>query len=252
MKNHGIQIKSSDDIKRIHDACRIIVGIFKAIGKMSLEGMSTWELDTYIDNAIVKKKARAAFKTVIGYSHASCISINNEVVHGIPRKKKIIKNGDIVKVDIGVVLNGYFGDACYTFEVGEISDIARKLILVTRESLEKAIRIMIPGNKLGDIGYTIQNHVEKNGFSVVRTFTGHGIGFDLHEPPVIPHYGKKGTGIPLKEGMVLAVEPMINEGEYRVQILEDGWTAVTSDDTLSVQFEHTVAITKDGPKILTL
>lgn len=246
-----VKLKSPDDIKRIRESGRIIAEIFRNISKISLEGSSTHELDHSIEEIIHKFKARPSFKTVVNYSHATCISINHEVVHGIPAKKKKIKKGDIVKIDIGVVKKGYFADACCTFPVGPVSETAENLISVTGESLQKAIEVMYPGKRIGDIGYAIQSHAEANGFSVVRDYTGHGVGFAVHEPPNVPHYGKRGKGRILEEGLVLAVEPMINEGDYEVSVLDDSWTVVTDDGKLSAQFEHTIAVTSDGPKILT-
>ena len=244
-------LKSPQDILRIKEAGRIIAEIFKTISKVSLDGITTLELDAFIEKIIIKSKARASFRTVPDYNHATCISINHEVVHGIPSKKKKIKKGDIVKVDIGVVKNGYFADACYTYSVPPISQTASKLVSVTKESLNRAIKLLYPGSKVGDIGAVIQDYVEKNGFSVVRDFTGHGVGFAVHEHPGIPHYGNKGQGKVLKEGMVLAIEPMVNEGVYEVDVLDDGWTVVTADGKLSAQFEHTIAVTENGPLILT-
>jgi methionyl aminopeptidase len=252
MRNKSIRIKSPDDIKRIRDAGIIIAEIFTKLPNISLTGLSTWEIDLMIDSMIVKRKGRAAFKTVPGYSAASCISINDEVVHGIPSKKRKIRNGDLVKIDIGVVLNGYFGDACRTFAVGHVPDSAKTLAETTRQALEKAIAVMVPGGRLGDIGHAIQVHAEARGYSVVRNYTGHGVGFALHEAPVVPHYGKKGTGMALEPGMVLAVEPMINEGGHGVRLLDDGWTAVTADGGLSAHWEHTIAVTESGPEILTI
>ncbi len=251
MRNKRIRIKSPDDINRIRAAGIIIADIFKKLSRISLAGLSTWEVDMMIDSMIIKQKGRAAFKTVPGYSAASCISINDEVVHGIPSKKRKIKNGDLVKIDIGVVLNGYFGDACQTFFAGKAAESAKRLADTTRQSLGKAIEVMMPGNRIGDIGHAIQEYAEASGYSVVRNYTGHGVGFALHEPPVVPHYGKKKTGTLLESGMVLAVEPMINEGGYAVRLLDDGWTAVTADGSLSAHFEHTIAITETGPVILT-
>ncbi|MBP7735305.1 MAG: type I methionyl aminopeptidase [Spirochaetes bacterium] len=252
MRNKRIRIKSPDDIKRIRDAGVIIAEIFAKLSSSSLAGLSTWETDLMIDSMIVKRKGRAAFKTVPGYSAASCISINDEVVHGIPSKKKKIRSGDLVKIDIGVVLNGYFGDACRTFAVGRVPDGAKNLAEATRQALEKAIAVMVPGGRIGDIGHAIQVHAETRGYSVVRNYTGHGVGFALHESPVVPHYGKKGTGMILEPGMVLAVEPMINEGGHGVRLLDDGWTAVTADGSLSAHWEHTIAVTVSGPEILTI
>jgi methionyl aminopeptidase len=251
LRSKRIRLKSPDDIKRIRDAGIIIADIFRQIAGRSLVGISTWELDSTIESIIVRQKARPAFKTVPGYSASSCISINDEVVHGIPSKKRKIKNGDLVKIDTGAVLNGFFSDACYTFAAGRVSENAGSLIRVSQESLRSAIAVMRPGNRMGDIGNTIQEYAEGRGFSVVRSYTGHGIGYSLHEPPIVPHYGKKGTGILLQPGMVLAVEPMINEGDYATRLLDDGWTAVTADGKLSAHFEHTVAITDNGPLILT-
>ncbi len=251
MRNKRIRIKSPDDIKRIRDSGIIIADIFKKLSRISLAGLSTWEIDLMIDSMIIRRKGRAAFKTVPGYSAASCISVNDQVVHGIPSKKRKIKSGDLVKIDIGVVLNGYFSDACQTFSVGKTAESAKRLADSTRQSLERAIVIMSPGNRVGDIGYAIQEYAEACGYSVVRNYTGHGVGFALHEPPVVPHYGKKKTGAILEPGMVLAVEPMINAGGHEVRLLDDGWTAVTADGSLSAHFEHTIAVTESGPVILT-
>jgi methionyl aminopeptidase len=250
MKNK-ITLKSPDDIKRIRESGRIIAEIFNTLSRKSLAGLSTFEIDKFIEEIIHKSKAMPSFKTVKDYIHATCISINKEVVHGIPSKKKIIKKGDIVKIDIGVVKSGYFADACHTFAVKPISQNADKLISVTSQSLKLGIEALYPGNRLGDVGSVIQRYVEANGFSVVRDYTGHGVGFAVHELPSILHYGVKGKGRLIQEGMVLALEPMVNEGTYEVIVLDDGWTAVTEDGKLSAQFEHTVAVTKDGPVILT-
>ncbi|MBN2158734.1 MAG: type I methionyl aminopeptidase [Spirochaetes bacterium] len=251
MRSRRIRIKSPDDIRRIRDSGAIIAGIFKKISRMSLSDISTWDVDRMIESMIIKQKGRPAFKTVPGYSAASCISINSEVVHGVPSRKVKIQNGDLVKIDIGVVLNGFFSDACRTFEVGRITDDARRLADTTRESLIRGIGVMRPGNRLGDIGHAIQTCVESAGFSVVRNYTGHGVGFALHEPPAVPHYGRKGTGLILEPGLVLAVEPMVNGGGHAVRLMDDGWTAVTADGSLSAHYEHTVAITENGPMVLT-
>ncbi|HON77265.1 MAG TPA: type I methionyl aminopeptidase [Spirochaetota bacterium] len=251
MQRGNISLKSGDDIRRIKDSGKIIAEIFDILKKKNIEGLSTLELDSFVENYILKSKARPSFKTVVNYNHATCISINDEVVHGIPKKKKKIKDGDIVKVDIGVVKSGYFSDACITLEVGAVPENAKKLVETTRKSMFSGIQELYPGKKLGDIGAAIQAVAESAGYSVVRDFTGHGVGFAVHELPNVPHYGRRGSGMVLKEGMVLAVEPMLNEGKNHVLILDDGWTAVTADGKLSAQFEHTVAITADGPWILT-
>ncbi len=247
-----MRLKSPDDILRIREAGKIIAGIFHSLSGMRLESCSTLEIDRFIEDLIHKKNARPSFKTIRGYNHASCISINDEIVHGIPSKKKIIRKGDIVKIDIGVVKNGYFADGCETFTIDPVSEAAQKLVTVTRESLEKAIAIAIPGNRLGDIGCVIQKHAESSNFSVVRDLTGHGVGFSVHELPAILHYGLRGTGQMLEEGMVLAIEPMLNAGSPEIRSLGDGWTIVTADGGLSAQFEHTIAVTRNGPQVLTI
>lgn len=251
MSLRKIRLKSPDDLKRIREGGAIISDIFRTISEMALQGISTWEIDTFIDGIIVKRGARSAFKTIQNYDFASCISINNEVVHGVPSKKKRVKEGDIVKIDIGIALNGYFSDSCWTFTVGKISDDARRLVASAGEALERAIGVMAPGNFTGDLGHVVETYARERGYSVVKQFTGHGTGFALHEPPQVPHYGRPGTGVLLAEGMVLAVEPVLNKGRAEVKVLDDGWTAVTADGLLSAQFEHTVAITSRGPIILT-
>lgn len=248
-ENH-VSIKSADDIKKIEEANQIIARIFEYIATVDLAGLSTSELDSIVEKEITKAKARPSFKTVPGYAHATCISVNNKVVHGIPNKKEIIKNGDIVKLDVGTVKNGFFGDACYTFKVGTIKPEADRLVECTREALRRGIAVALPGNRLGDIGAAIQNYVESEGYNIVRDYTGHGVGYAVHEPPTVLHYGKAGTGMRLQEGMVLAIEPMVNAGTWEIDMLRDGWTVVTADGSLSAQFEHSVAILKDGPLIL--
>ncbi|MBN2042063.1 MAG: type I methionyl aminopeptidase [Spirochaetes bacterium] len=246
-----LRLKTSDDIKRIGESGRIIAEIFKAINKISLPDISTLELNDFIENIIHKSKARPSFKTVPDYSHATCISVNNEVVHGIPSKDKIIKKGDIVKIDIGVVKSGYFSDGCWTFAAEYISGEAENLINTAHEALELGIEAACPGGKLQDIGFSIEPFVESRGYSIVRDFAGHGVGFAVHEPPPVPHYSVKKINTRLVEGMVLAIEPILNENSPDVRYLDNGWTAVTEDGKLSAQFEHTVAVTKHGPVVLT-
>lgn len=214
--------------------------------------MSTADIDQWVDHEIRAHKGRASFATVPGYSHATCISVNDAVVHGIPSKKFIVKNGDIVKVDVGVVKNGFFADACRTYMVEPVSHIAATLVATAQQACEIGIRQAHPGNHLGDIGEAIQKFVESKGYSVVRDYTGHGVGYAVHEEPTILHFGKAGTGMEIREGMVLAIEPMINAGRAETQLLHDGWTAVTRDGSLSAQFEETIAVTAHGPEILTI
>ena len=251
MRKNNIRLKSPDDIKRIADAGKIISDLFNTISKPGLENISTWEVDTFIDSFILKRGGRAAFKTVWDYNYASCISINNEVAHGIPSRKRKINNGDIVKIDVGVALNGYFSDACTTFTIGSITDTAGKIVTACKDALSEAIKILAPGKRIGDIGAAIEDYSLKCGFSVVKNFTGHGIGYSLHEPPLVPHCGEWGSGEILKEGLVLAIEPILNEGSGEVAKSDDGWTVFTKDGLLSAQFEHSVAITENGPIILT-
>jgi len=249
--NRVVRLKTDDDIKRIKESGLIIYRLFKTISSMNLEGISTWELDTFIDDYILKNRARPAFKTVRDYSFASCISINQIASHGIPTKKKKILSGDIVKIDTGTVLNGYFADSCSTFKVGKTTPEADRLVSAAYSVLQKGINEVASDKYTGDIGFAVENCVRELGYSVVKNFTGHGVGFALHEAPVIPNYGEKGKGTIIRPGMVLTVEPIITEGSDELIVQEDGWTSITSDGKLSAQFEHTIAVTKNGPVILT-
>lgn len=221
-------------------------------------GATTLELDQFAEKRCQDMGVIPAFKGYPGggqgpndFPGCFCISINDEVVHGIPSSERALQDGDIVSLDFGVIFEGWFGDSARTYEVGKISDDAARLMKVTKESLMLGIDQCRDGNRLFDIGHAIQNYVEGQGYGVVREFVGHGIGRALHEDPQVPNFGPKGKGIPLKNGMVLAIEPMVNAGAPEVKVLEDGWTAVTMDGSLSAHFEHTVAITEDGPEILT-
>ena len=249
--NRVVRLKTDDDIKRIKESGLIIFRLFKTINSMNLEGISTWELDTYIDDFILKSKARPAFKTVRDYSFASCISINQIASHGIPTKKKKILSGDIVKIDTGTVLNGYFADSCSTFKIGITTPEADRLVDAAYAVLQKGIDEVESEKYTGDIGFAVEKCTRELGYSVVKNFTGHGVGFALHEAPVIPNYGEKGKGTILRPGMVLTVEPIITEGSDELVVQEDGWTSITSDGKLSAQFEHTIAVTKNGTVILT-
>jgi methionyl aminopeptidase len=215
------------------------------------EGLTTKQIEQFVENLIIKMGGIPAFKGYRGYPASACISINEQVVHGIPSEKVFVKEGDIVSVDVGVLYESFYGDAAYTYPVGKISDEAQRLLKVTEEALYKGIAEARVGNRIGDISSAIQRHVESNGFSVVRAFVGHGIGRSLHEEPQIPNFGTKGVGPKLKKGMTLAIEPMVNAGTYGVKILSDGWTAVTEDGSLSAHFEHTIAVTDNEPEILT-
>ncbi|MGQ9842758.1 MAG: type I methionyl aminopeptidase [Spirochaetota bacterium] len=247
----AIFIYSEEEIKRVEDACRITATVLDEIGKHVAEGISTYELDRIAHDLIKKFKAIPAFLGYKGYPASICTSINEVVVHGIPNKGQILKKGDIVGIDIGVQYNGYFGDMAKTFFVGKIGNNVKKLLEVTREALERGILQCKDGNHLTDISHAVESHVVKYGFQPVHEFVGHGIGRNLHEEPSIPNFGKPGKGPVIKSGMIFAIEPMINEGTYQVEILQDGWTAVTKDRKFSAHFEHTVAVVNGNPKILT-
>ncbi len=247
-----IVLKTSRELNSMQKACKISAGALQLVGKSIEPGISTLELDKIAENFIRSQGATPNFKGYSGYPATACISINNEVIHGIPSKKRILKAGDIVSVDLGAAFEGYNGDNAATFAVGDISDEAKRLIDATRESLYEGIKAARAGGRIGDIGAAIQQYVEARGFSVVREFVGHGIGTKLHEAPEVPNYGTSGKGIRLMPGMTIAIEPMINMGLPGVKTLSDGWTVETKDGSLSAHFEHTVAITTDGPQILTL
>ncbi len=229
----------------------IVARILDDMAQMAAPGISTGELDRFAESRIKELGAKPAFKGYNGFPACVCISVNQEVVHGIPSNKRILKEGDIVGLDFGVIYDGWYGDSARTVAVGKITSEAQKLLDVTRESLYRGIAECREGNRVFDIGHAVQNYVENFGYGVVREFVGHGIGRALHEDPQVPNYGPKGKGPALKVGMVLAIEPMINAGSHEVKVLKDGWTAVTTDNSLSAHFEHTVAITANGPEILT-
>ncbi len=247
-----IILRSQREIEKIRKACLIVAEILEHLKERIQPGVSTWDLDALSEEMAIKKSAKPAFKGYHGYPYSLCTSLNFEVVHGMPSKKCILKEGDIISLDFGVSIDGYFGDSAVTVPVGEISPEARTLCKVAEDSLFQGISRAVIGNRLSDISHAIQSYVESRGFSVVREFVGHGIGQALHEPPQIPNYGPPGKGVKLKAGMVLAIEPMINLGRAEVEVLEDRWTAVTVDRRISAHFEHTVAVTQNGPEILTM
>ncbi len=246
-----IVLKKPEEIEKIRVACQIVARILFEVGKRVRPGISTYELNELSEILAEKEKARPAFKGYRGYPFSLCTSVNSEVVHGLPSRKRVLKEGDVISLDFGVVKDGYYGDAAVTLPVGDVTEEAKNLIKVTREALYRGISKADPEHRLFDISHAIQSYVEARGYSVVREFVGHGIGKNLHESPQIPNFGKKGHGIRLKPGMVLAIEPMINQGVAEIRILSDNWTAVTKDGKLSAHFEHTVAITENGPDILT-
>lgn len=247
-----IVLKTARELAVMREACRISAAALKLVGESIEPGVTTGELDKLAEKYIRSQGAVPNFLNYAGYPATACISINNEVIHGIPSFKRKIKSGDIVSVDLGAAFEGYNGDNAATFAVGDISDEAKRLIATTRESLYEGIRAAVAGGRVGDIGNAVQSYVEKRGFSVVRDFVGHGVGAELHEAPEVPNYGSAGKGVRLLPGMTIAIEPMVNAGKYNVRTLPDGWTVLTSDGSLSAHFEHTVAITPDGPQIMTI
>ncbi len=245
-----ITTKTEEELRHIRRACKIVVKVLENLAQRVMPGITTSELDRLGEDLILASGARPAFKGYRGYKYATCLSVNNEVVHGVPGNRKLLE-GDIIGVDVGAVVEGYFGDIAATFPVGSVSKKAKKLILVAKECLDQSIAVAHAGRHIGDIGEAIQSHAEKAGFSVVRDLFGHGVGKNLHEDPLIPNFGKAGEGINIKKGMVLAIETMINEGGYEIETLQDGWTVVTRDGGLSAHFEHTIVITDGEPEILT-
>lgn len=245
-----INIKSAEEIKKMRQSGLILARVFRGLIKEVNPGVRTGKLDKHAFSLIKKAKAKPAFLNFRGYPKTICTSINEQVVHGIPGVYELAE-GDLLSIDIGVLYDGYFSDMTVTVGIGKQSRENVKLIEVTKEALARGINQMVPGNRLYDISASIQEHVEKNNFSVVRDLVGHGIGRSLHEDPQIPNFGESSTGFLLREGMVFAIEPMVNAGSYRVKTLNDDWTVVTVDGRTSCHFEHTVAITADGPEILT-
>ncbi len=245
-----IIIKSLQEIELMRQAGRIVAGTLQELAGAVRPGITTIQLDTLARQYIQKSGARPAFLGYHGFPATICTSLNEEVVHGIPGLRRL-KAGDIISIDVGVFYKGYYGDAAATFPVGEVSPLAKRLLEVTRESLYKGIEKAYPGNRLYDISAAIQTYVESRGFSVVRSYVGHGIGSEMHEEPQVPNFGLPGKGPLLEAGMVLAIEPMVNAGTWEVETLSDDWTVVTKDRNLSAHFEHTVAIMQDGPEILT-
>lgn len=246
-----IILKNAHQLKKMREAGRISQQALMEGGKHVQPGITTAELDHIMHEFIVKAGAKPSFLGYGGFPATACISVNNEVIHGIPDKKHKIKSGDIVSIDVGAIYEGFNGDNAWTFAAGAPSAEAQALMDATQESLLEGIKVARPGNRIGDIGHAVQSYVEARGFSVVRPFVGHGVGEDMHEEPDVPNYGHMGHGARLVPGMVIAIEPMINQGAKEVQTMPNGWTVTTVDGSLSAHFEHTVAITENGPVILT-
>ncbi len=246
----SIRLKSATEIAKLREANLIVADVLDLLEGSAKPGMSTWELNEIAAARLRQLKAESAFLGYHGYPAVLCTSVNEVVVHGIPRKDVVLKEGDLLSIDFGAFKDGWCGDSARTLPMGQVSEQAAALIAATRESLDRAIEKCVPGNRLGDIGWAVQSHVEPKGYSVVRQFVGHGIGRDMHEEPHVPNYGEAGKGKRLSAGLVVAIEPMVNAGTQEVVIKEDGWTAVTRDGSLSAHFEHSVAITDDGPIVL--
>ncbi len=246
----GIILKAPWEIDILRKANAIVAEVLLRLKEIIQPGVTAWDLNRIAEEICEKRGARPAFKGYRGYPFSLCVSVNAEVVHGMPLKEKVLKEGDIVSLDFGTFYEGYYGDAAITVAVGEVSAQAYDLMKVTEEALNLAIEKAHIGNRLQDISVAIQRHVEKHGYNVVRDFVGHGIGQSLHEPPEVPNFGRPGKGPRLKAGMVLAIEPMVVTGSYQLEILPDGWTAVTKDGGLAAHFEHSIAITAQGPQIL--
>ena len=247
-----VTIKTAWELSKMKDACRISAEALRVAGEAVKPGVTTYEIDTIVRNYIEKQGATPSFLGYGGFPASACISVNNVVIHGIPSKKCVLREGDIVSVDVGAYYEGFHGDNAYTFPCGEVSAKAQALLDATREGLNMGIAQALVGNRIGDIGSAVQKYVEARSYSVVRDFVGHGVGAKLHEDPSVPNYGTPGRGVRLLPGMTIAIEPMINEDTFEVRVLDDKWTTVTKDGKLSAHFEHTVAITPDGPKIMTL
>lgn len=247
-----IYLRTKREINLIKSASKIIIKIFKEVKKMCIPNITTLEIDNKINDILKKNNVISAFKNYNGFPCNACISVNDTLVHGIPDSKIVLKDGDIVSIDVGVVFNGYYADACRTFAVGKINQNAKNIIDVVKKCFFKAALLIKPGIHLGDISHEIEKCARDNGYSIPREFAGHGIGNHLHEDPVILNYGEKEKGIVLYEGMCLAIEPMIAEGKNSVKILEDGWTTKMRDGKLSAHYENTLVVTKDGCEILTL
>lgn len=249
-RGRNIIIKTADEILLMREANQIVAETLTMLSDVIQPGMSTWELDNLAEELCVKRKAKPAFKGYRGFPGSLCVSVNEEVVHGIPSRKKKLKKGDIVSIDFGVLFRGYYGDSAITVPVGMIAEDVQKLLDTTRNSLQKGIEQAVAGNRISDISKAIQDCIESEGFSVVRQFVGHGIGTQLHEAPEIPNFHQGERTVRLLPGMVLAIEPMVNVGTHKVKVLRDGWTVITTDKKPSAHFEHSIAVTENGPLIL--
>lgn len=246
-----IHLKSKDELRLMREAGLVAAEILDEICAAAKPGVSTWDLDRIAAKGIDKHRVVSAFLGYHGYPAVLCTSINEVIVHGIPRKTHVLKDGDIIGIDFGIFKHGFCADTARTVMVGNVSDEKRRLVETARDALEQAIKLCVPGARLGDLGHTIQSYAESRGYSVVRQFVGHGTGRQMHEDPQVPNFGESGSGKRMKSGLVIAVEPMVNAGTPEVEVLDDNWTALTKDRSMSAHFEHTIAVTEDGPWVLT-
>lgn len=247
-----IILKEKAQIELMREAGKIAAAALHEAGARIKDGVTTAEIDKFIHNFILKHNATPSFLHYQGFPGCSCISLNDEVIHGIPSKKRVIREGDIVSIDVGAFKNGYHSDTAYTFFCGEVSENAKRICEATHSALMRGIEAAEIGNRIGDIGFAVESEAQRYGYSVLRDYTGHGVGTSIHEAPDVPNYGRQGRGLRLCEGMTIAIEPMLNEGDEKVYVLSDGWTVCTADRKLSAHFEHTIAITANGAQILTL
>lgn len=251
LRKDGIQLKTPQEIEAMREAGRVSALALRMVGDLIVPGVTTRELDSFVENVIRLEGGTPTFKGYGGFPGSICASVNEKVVHGIPSDDVVLAEGDIISIDTGATVDGWVGDNAYTFAVGEVSSGKRQLCAETKEAMWAGIRAARPGNTLGDVGFAIQDHAESRGFGVVRDYVGHGVGHVMHEKPDVPNYGKKGRGLKLKAGMVIAIEPMITAGSYRVRVEKDGWGVVTVDGKPAAHFENTIAITDKGPLVLT-
>ncbi len=246
-----IRLKSKSEVSLLEKANVIVANLLELLKEYIEPGISTYDIDKISEEFIVNRNAKPGFKGYGGFPATVCASINDVIVHGIPSKKTILKEGDIITIDVGTIYKGYYGDSAWTYPVGKISDKAEKLMDVTLRSLEIGIENFVQGNRIGDVSHSIQEYVENKGYSIIREYTGHGIGRNLHEPPSVPNYGKPGTGFPIMEGLTICIEPMVAVGTWRTKLMRDGWTAKTQDGSLAAHFEKAVALVEGKPFILT-
>lgn len=251
LRKDGIQLKTPQEIEAMREAGRVSALALRMVGDLIVPGVTTRELDSFVENVIRLEGGTPTFKDYGGFPGSICASVNEKVVHGIPSDDVVLAEGDIISIDTGATVDGWVGDNAYTFAVGDVSSDKRQLCAVTKEAMWAGIRAARPGNTLGDVGFAIQDHAESRGFGVVRDYVGHGVGHVMHEKPDVPNYGKKGRGLKLKAGMVIAIEPMITAGSYRVRVEKDGWGVVTVDGKPAAHFENTIAITDEEPLVLT-